>query len=112
MTDKIVVLSSCGSAEEAETIARKLVETGVAACVNILPAVRSIYRWQGQIENAQECMLLIKSTRAKFEGLSAELQNVHSYQVPEIIAVQLVAGSQAYLDWIDREVSQTSPDAD
>jgi periplasmic divalent cation tolerance protein len=100
MTDKIVVLSTCGSAEEAERIARALVEGRLAACVNILPGLRSIYRWEGAIEDAQECLLLIKTTRDQFERLEAEVRRLHSYEVPELLAVQVVAGPEDYLNWI------------
>jgi periplasmic divalent cation tolerance protein len=103
MTDKIVVFSNCGTAEEAENVARSLVESRAAACVNIVPGVKSIYHWQGKIEEGSEWTLVIKTTRANFGRLAAELQKVHSYQVPEIIAVPVVAGSEAYLEWIERE---------
>ncbi|SRR5260370_33492830 len=104
MTDKIFVLSTCGSEGEASKVARHLVETRVAACVSIVPNVRSVYRWKGAIEESGEWMLLIKSSRAEFDKLQLELQKVHSYVVPEVIAIPIVAGSQAYLDWLDREL--------
>jgi periplasmic divalent cation tolerance protein len=104
MTDKIVVFSTCGSAEEAERIARHLVETRVAACVSITPGLRSIYRWKGAIEDEGEWGLTIKSRRDLFPRLCAELRRVHSYSTPEILAVQVVDGDEAYLAWLDREV--------
>src|SRR4029077_6209240 len=106
MTDKIVVLSSCASAAEAERIARSLVEKRLAACVNILPGVRSIYHWQGAIEDSQETMLVIKSNRELFHDLQAEIGKLHSYEVPEAIAIPLVDGSENYLAWMDRELAK------
>ena len=103
MTDKIVVLSNCGSAEEARKVARHLVDLRLAACVNIVPGVESVYHWQGQIETEQEWMLVIKSTRALFDRLKLELQKVHSYQVPEVIAMAIVDGSPDYLSWLEKE---------
>jgi periplasmic divalent cation tolerance protein len=105
MTDKIVVLSTCGSPEEAERLARLLVDRRLAACVNIVTPVRSIYRWQGAVEDAAEWLLLIKTSRARFEELSETLRAAHSYEVPEILALPAVAGSHSYLDWIGRETS-------
>ncbi len=100
MTDKIVVLSTCASPEEAEKIARALVEKKLAACVNILPAVRSIYRWKNAIEDDQETLLLIKSSRALFNELRSEIERLHSYEVPEAIAIPIVDGLERYLEWM------------
>lgn len=104
MTDKIVVLSTCGSAEEAEKIATTLVEAQVAACVNIVPGMRSIYGWKGAVERATEWMLLIKTRRELFARVEEEMRKLHSYQVPELIALPVVEGSESYLAWIDGEV--------
>jgi len=104
MTDKIVVLTNCGSADEAERIARSLVEKRLAACVNVMPAVRSFYRWKGVIEDEQESLLVIKSSRALFDELRAEIEKLHSYEVPEVIAVPIVDGSEGYLEWLEREL--------
>jgi periplasmic divalent cation tolerance protein len=104
MTDKIVVLSACASPEEAERIARMLVEKRLAACVNILPGVRSIYRWNGVVENEAEVALVIKSSRALFNQLRMELERMHSYEVPEAIAIAVVEGSERYLGWMEREL--------
>ncbi|HWQ53883.1 MAG TPA: divalent-cation tolerance protein CutA [Bryobacteraceae bacterium] len=106
MTDKIVVFSTCSSSADAEKIARHLVETRVAACVSILPAARSIYRWQGKIEDAAEHVLLIKSSRGLFPALRDELRKTHPYEVPEIIAVPVVDGSEEYLQWLGAEVRE------
>jgi len=87
MSDKIVVLSTCGSAEEAASIARALVERRLAACVNIVPGVRSVYRWKGAVEEAGEWLLIVKSSQALFERLEEELRRMHSYETPEIVAL-------------------------
>jgi len=105
MTDKIVVLSTCGSAEEAERIARLLTEKRLAACVNILPGIRSIYRWQGSIEDSAEWLLLVKSRRDLFAPLRAAMEKNHSYEVPEIVALAVVDGSPGYLGWLERELA-------
>ncbi len=104
MTDKIVVLSTCGSSEEAEKIAHLLLEQRLAVCVNIVPAVRSLYRWQGAIESASESLLVIKSRRGLFEQLRCALENEHSYDVPEVLALPVVDGSPAYLSWLEGEL--------
>jgi periplasmic divalent cation tolerance protein len=104
MTDKIVVLSTCSSGEEAEKIARGLVEARLAACVNVVAGVRSFYRWQGAIEDATEWLLVIKTSRSRFDSLRTELERLHSYNVPEIVALPIVDGSRNYLNWLDGEV--------
>jgi periplasmic divalent cation tolerance protein len=104
MTDKIVVLSSCASPEEAGQIAHALVEKRLAACVNVLPGVRSIYRWQGAVEDEAEILLVIKSSRGLFNQLRIELERMHSYEVPEVIAIPVVECSERYLAWMDREL--------
>jgi periplasmic divalent cation tolerance protein len=109
MTDKIVVLTTCGSEKQAARLARHLVEQRVAACVNILPKARSIYRWKDKIETATEYVLLIKSRRDLFAALRAEIEKIHTYEVPEIVALQVVEGSEAYLGWIDGQL--TAPDS-
>ncbi len=106
MTDKIVVLVTCGSAREARTIARELVERRLAACVNVAEApVHSIYRWKGKVESAREYLLVLKSSRRRFAALEAAVRKLHSYDVPEIIALPVVAGSRAYLHWIAESVA-------
>ncbi len=104
MTDKIVVLSACDSEEQATQVARALVEQRLAACVNIVPGARSIYRWKGQIEDASEWLLVIKSRRDLFDGLRAAIAKIHSYEVPELVALPIVDGSESYLSWMDREL--------
>ena len=105
MTDKIVVLCTCGSAEEADRIATGLVEARVAACVSVVPGVTSVYRWKDALERSPEWLLIIKSRRGLFEGLRAGIEKLHSYEVPEIVAVPVVEGAEAYLAWIDKETS-------
>lgn len=104
MTDKIVVLTTCASAEEAEKIARGLVEKRLAACVNVLGGARSFYRWQGVLEDAAEHLLLIKSKRELFPRLRAALETLHSYQVPEIVVLPIIDGSGSYLAWLEAQV--------
>ena len=105
MTDKIVVLTTCDSEMLAEQLARHLVEHRVAACVNILPKARSIYRWQEKIEDAGEWILLIKSRRDLFAALRSEIQRLHTYETPEVIAIPIVDGSDAYLGWLDDQLT-------
>jgi periplasmic divalent cation tolerance protein len=105
MTDKIVVLNTCASAEEAEKIARGLIDARLAACVSVLGGARSFYRWQGVVENADEWLLLIKTSRERFESVRLELQKLHSYEVPEIIALPIVDGAANYLNWLDTEIA-------
>ena len=104
MTDKIVVFSTCSTPEEAAKIARKLIDERLAACVNVAPRVRSFYRWKGAIEEADECMLVIKSSRDLFERLRLELEKAHTYEVPEVVAVPVVDGAPNYLNWVDAEL--------
>lgn len=105
MTDKIVVFSTCGSVEEAGRMARALVEKRLAACVNLVPGVRSIYRWKDAIEDDEEVLLVIKTSRALMEELRAEIERLHSYEVPEVIALPVVDGSERYLAWMSRELA-------
>ncbi|MBI4889556.1 MAG: divalent-cation tolerance protein CutA [Acidobacteria bacterium] len=108
MTDKILVHSTCSSKDEAERLARALVESRLAACVAITPGVTSFYRWQGAIEQSEEWSLAIKTSRGLFPALRTELARLHSYQVPEILAVPVLDGSEAYLAWMDAEL-QAAP---
>ena len=104
MTDKIVVFSTASSAAEAEAIAQRLIEERLAACVNVVTGVRSFYRWKGKIENSPEWLLVIKSSRGRFEALRAALEKLHSYEVPEAIALPVVDGAANYLNWMDGEL--------
>ena len=105
MTDKILVLTTCSSLEEARKLARRLMERRLAACVSIAPGVESIYRWKGKIEESSEVAVTIKSRRDLFTDLAAELRKAHSYETPEILAVPVVDGSPDYLEWLDQELA-------
>jgi periplasmic divalent cation tolerance protein len=105
MTDKIIVLTNTGSQEEARQIARALVERKVAAGVNIIPGVESTYWWQGKIESALEWTLVIKTVAGNFDAVSAAIRELHSYDLPECIAIDIRNGSPEYLEWIAAESS-------
>ena len=98
--DPIVVFMTAASGEEATRLAEMLVGANLAACVQILPEMESVYRWQGKIERQAEILILAKTTRTKFEELEREVRALHSYDTPEIIAVPVVAGSAPYLEWL------------
>ncbi len=100
----LVVFVTAPSHESAEQIAAPLLEKRLAACVNIVPGVRSHYLWQGKIAHDDEVLLVIKTHQARFSALEAEIKAVHPYEVPEIIALPIVAGSADYLAWIDDSV--------
>jgi len=107
MTNKIVVLVTCGSVKQAQQIGRALVERKLAACANILRApVQSIYRWKGKVDVATEVLLILKSSRLHFVAIDHAIRKMHSYDVPEIIVLPIAAGSRNYLDWISRSVSR------
>jgi periplasmic divalent cation tolerance protein len=105
MTDKIVVLSTFASAEDAQRVARALVEKKLAACVNVIPGIRSIYRWEETIEDEEEVLIVIKSSRALIQELTDEIERLHSYEVPEVIALPVVDGAERYLAWMNRELA-------
>lgn len=100
MTDKIIVLTNTGSQEEARKIASALVERKLAACVNIIPGVESTYWWRGKIETAPEWILLIKTVRINFQAVRNAIRELHSYDLPECIALVIDDGSPEYLNWI------------
>lgn len=100
MTDARVVLTTAGTEEEARRIAHVLVEQQLAACVNIVPKIHSIYRWQGKVESADEWQLVIKTTAARFPAVRDTIQANHSYDVPECICLTVDAGSDDYLSWL------------
>lgn len=107
MTDARVVLTTAGSAAEAEKIARTLVDRQLAACVNILPQMRSIYRWQGKVEDATETLLVVKTTAAQFPAVRDAIRELHSYDVPECICLPITDGSPDYLKWLVESVQPT-----
>ncbi len=108
MTDKRLVLTTCSSPEEARRIAQELVERRLAACVNIIPQIESVYRWKGEVETATEWLLVIKTTTNAFGQLRDAIVKLHSYDVPECIEIAIEDGSAAYLEWIAGSVSQIS----
>ena len=105
MTEKIVVLVTCGSVEEARKIGRALVEERLAACANVSQApVESIYRWKGRVDTATEFLMIIKSSRERFSALEERIRKLHSYEIPEIIALPIEKGSRDYLAWLTDSV--------
>ena len=104
MTDKRIVLCTTGSQDEARKIARHLVEQRLAACVNIVPRMESIYRWQGKLESSGEWLLLIKTTVERFPAVRDAIRDLHSYELPECIAISIEDGSSGYLEWIAQSV--------
>jgi periplasmic divalent cation tolerance protein len=100
MTDTIVVLVTTPDAERAAEIARAVVEERLAACGNVVAGLRSIYRWEGEVHDEGEALLVLKTTRARFEELRERVLALHPYEVPEVIALPIVAGSAPYLGWI------------
>ena len=107
-TSHQLVLCTCPDQTTAQNIAEQLVDKQLAACVNILPGIISIYQWQGKRETTQEYLLLIKTTNEAYEVLEQTLANLHPYELPEIIAVSIERGSSAYLDWISQQTSATN----
>ncbi len=97
---EIVILSTTDTPELADQIAIALVEAQEAACVNIVPSIRTIYRWEGKVQNQGECLLLIKSMTEKFEAVRSRIRQLHTYQVPEVIAIPITAGDPVYLAWL------------
>ena len=104
MTDKILVLTTAGSRDEARKIGRALVERLLAACVNVVPQVGSIYRWEGEIAEAEEWLLMVKTTRGAFERVREAIVELHSYEMPECVSIAIEDGSVGYLSWIGQAV--------
>lgn len=104
MTDKRIVLSTAGSEDEARRIANYLVENRLAACVNIISQVNSIYRWQDKVETAWEWLLVVKTTQGKSGNVCEAIRGLHSYEVPECIVLAITDGSSSYLQWISDSV--------
>jgi periplasmic divalent cation tolerance protein len=99
-TEEIVVIITAPSEDLAVTIARALVETRLAACANIIKGIRSIYSWQGRIEDDTEVLMIVKTRRELFDSLKSKVKELHPYEVPEIIALPIIAGSDDYLKWL------------
>jgi len=104
MTDKIIVFVTCESREQAETIAQTLVTERLAACVNVVPGVRSCYMWNGKLSWSDELLLLIKTTRGRFDQLEDRVKALHSYEVPEIVGVTIDDVFDKYAAWIEDSV--------
>lgn len=101
MTDKLVVLVNCSSLDEAQVIGKHLVEKRLAACVNLVPEMQSWYWWEGKVTHDNEVLVMIKTSRECFVKLEQEVARLHSYAVPEVIALQIVDGAKNYLSWIE-----------
>lgn len=106
MNERIIVFVTCETREQAEKIAYELVAGSLAACVNVLPGIRSCYVWEGKLTWSDEVLLVIKSTRARFKPLEEKVRELHSSTVPEVVAVPIVEGFEKYLDWIDAAVRE------
>jgi periplasmic divalent cation tolerance protein len=107
--DALLVLTNLPDADSAHALAAALVEQRLAACVNILAPCRSVYRWEGKVEDASEVPLLIKTTAARYPALEAAIRARHPYELPEIVAVPIAHGLPAYLDWVASETTTPSP---
>jgi periplasmic divalent cation tolerance protein len=99
--EHILVLCTCPSLSEADAVATALIEERLAACVNRLPGIKSLYRWEGRVTHDDEILLLIKTSADLFDRLEKTIKTLHPYETPEIIAVPIVAGSAEYLRWIE-----------
>jgi periplasmic divalent cation tolerance protein len=105
MTDAVVVLITAPDEERAAAIARTLVEERLLACANLVPRIRSIYRWEGKVCDEPETLLVCKTTRARMEALAARLPQLHPYQVPELLELPVQGGSEKYLAWLEGSVA-------
>jgi len=108
MTDSIVVLSTSANAAEGEKLARRLVDERLAACVSVVPGMRSYYRWNGAVESSEECLLVVKSARRLFADLKSAIEAEHSYEVPEVLALPVVDGAANYLGWLDANLRKAA----
>jgi periplasmic divalent cation tolerance protein len=108
MINARLILTTAGSRDEAKKIAHALVDRRLAACVNIVPGIESIYRWQGKVEETSEWLLLIKTKAEMFDQVREAIQQLHSYDLPECIMVDVTGGSSPYLDWISESVTEKS----
>jgi periplasmic divalent cation tolerance protein len=109
VSGRLVVLSTVGSAEHAERIARSLVERSLAACVNVVPSLLSTYRWKGEVQRDSELLLIIKTRAERLHALQEALVALHPYEVPEAIALPITAGHRPYLEWLDAAVGRGRP---
>jgi periplasmic divalent cation tolerance protein len=109
MTDKRIVLSTAGSEDEARKIAHHLVEQRLAACVNIVPQIESVYRWKEKVESSQEYLLLIKTSAERFPQIRDAIRELHSYELPECVAISIEDGSSEYLQWLAYSLVKDDP---
>ena len=109
MTDKRIVLCTAGSEDEARKIAHSLVEQRLAACVNIVPRIESIYRWKEKVESSQEFLLLIKTSAERFPQVREAIRELHSYELPECVAISIEDGSPEYLQWLGYSLVKEEP---
>ncbi|HEY6249712.1 MAG TPA: divalent-cation tolerance protein CutA [Candidatus Angelobacter sp.] len=99
-----IVLTTAGSQEEAQKIAHELVDRKLAACVNIVPRIESVYRWQGKVESATEWLLMVKTSAEAFASVRDAIKELHSYELPECVMLEVADGSEAYLGWVEENV--------
>jgi periplasmic divalent cation tolerance protein len=104
MTEAVLVLTTAGKESEAQKIAHEVVKRRLAACVNIVPRIQSVYRWEGKIETAEEFLLIIKSTKTRSADVQAAIRELHSYDLPECIVISIESGGEEYLKWIEESV--------
>jgi periplasmic divalent cation tolerance protein len=109
MTDKRIVLSTAASEDEARKIAHHLIEQRLAACVNIVPQIESIYRWKEKVESSQEFLLLIKTSADRFSQIRDAIRELHSYELPECVAINIEDGSPEYLQWLAYSLAKEEP---
>ena len=108
MTDKLLILTTASNDSEARKIAQMLIERHLAACVNIIPRIQSVYRWEGKTESAEEYLLIVKTTRNKENEAQAAIRELHSYDLPECISITIEGGSSEYLKWITDSLQSKS----
>jgi uncharacterized protein involved in tolerance to divalent cations len=106
MSEKLVVFVSCAGKEQAERIAGAVIEEKLAACVNVMPGVRSCYVWEGKVAWEDEVLMVMKTTREAFEGLEKRVLELHTYEVPEIVGVRIEVGSEKYLRWVGESLQK------
>jgi len=105
MAEEVVILVTTESEEEAKKIAAALIDSRLAACANIVKSVQSVFRWQGKVEDEPETLMILKSVAGKLDALTAKVKELHSYDVPEVIALPIVGGSSEYLNWVHQETT-------
>jgi periplasmic divalent cation tolerance protein len=106
MTEEIAIFVTTNTLELTHKIAEELVKRRLAACVNVIPGIDSIYRWEGEIQHEREFLLIIKSSRNRFDEIEAAVKELHTYEVPEVIALPIELGSQSYLEWLRGNISK------